>query len=191
MDSPPDLEVARRRARARFVIIAIGVAVVGVAGYVGSKIATGVDRGVGVGTLALAAATGFAAFFSPCSFPLMLTFLSRQVAASRREATVSTLLVAAGAASLLALTALVMAVGGAAIAGWVEFPSSTGRVFRTAVGAVLIFLGLRQKQLIRVRMPWLDWVASTAARRLDPSRVHGRIRRDFLYGFGYLLAGFG
>ena len=164
---------------------------VGLAGYAGFVAFTRTDRAAGVGMLALAAATGFAAFFSPCSFPLMLTFLTRQATSSRVTAVASALFVAVGAASLLALVAAVLAAGGQAIAGMVALGTISGRVFRLGIGALLIAFGLRQTQLIRVRMRWLDLVGATASRRLDPVRVSSRFGRDFAYGFGYLLAGFG
>jgi len=40
-------------------------------------------------------------------------------------------------------------------------------------------------------MRWRDRVAGRAAAIFDPSRFTRRARSDFVYGFGYLLAGFG
>lgn len=72
----------RLRSRFRFAATALGVLVVGGAGYVGFVAFVESDREVGAGVMILAAATGFAAFFSPCSFPLLLTFLARRSDAS-------------------------------------------------------------------------------------------------------------
>jgi len=186
-----DATTQRRRQRVRFVAIAAGLAVVGVAGYLGFVAFVGLDRDLGTGIMVLAAATGFAAFFSPCSFPLLLTFLSRRSSESTGAALLSALRVGAGAAALLLIAAVMMASAGTAIASVVEFDSTSGRVFRASIGVVLILFGLRQARLVRFRMHWLDGVAGRAGRVFDPSQVSGRARSDFVYGFGFLLAGFG
>jgi cytochrome c biogenesis protein CcdA len=100
----------------------------------------------------LAAGTGFAAFISLCSFPLLLTFLARRSADSPRAALVSALRVAGGAALLLAVLAASIAFGGFAIGGIVEFDSSTGRMFRLFVGLLLVIFGLRQARFLGLRM---------------------------------------
>ncbi len=182
---------ARQRARVRFGAIALGLLVVGIAGYVGFVAFVGAERTVAGGVLALAAGTGFAAFFSPCSFPLLLTFLSRRAADSAAAALASALRVAAGATMLLASVAVVIALGGTALGAVVEFDSVAGRVLRLGIGATLVILGLEQAGVWPRRMQWMDGVAGTSARLLDPARVTNPARRDVLYGLGYLLAGFG
>ena len=171
--------------------MALGVMVAGLAGYVGFLAFVAADRAVAAGTMFLAAATGFAAFFSPCSFPLLLTFLSRRAAESRRAGAASALAVGTGAAALLALIALVIGLGGEAIAGVVTFDSGSGRAFRLTVGLLLVMVGLRQTRKLPFRMSWLDRVAGTARRLFDRSRFSNRVVGDVVYGFGYLLAGFG
>lgn len=185
-------EVAlRRRTLARFVAAALGVVVVGVAGYVGYVAFVGSGREAAAGALVLAAGTGFAAFFSPCSFPLLLTFLTRRSAESKQMAILSSLRVAGGAAILLAIVAVVIALGGSALAQVVGFDSAPGRVFRFAIGLVLIVFGLRQANVLRLRMQWLDRIADGSGRLFDPTKVTTQAGRDLTYGFGYLLAGFG
>jgi len=169
----------------------MGLAVIGAAGYLGFVAFVGSERDIGTGIMVLAAATGFAAFFSPCSFPLLLTFLARRSAESSGAAVTSALRVGAGSASLLLLAAVMMAAAGTAIASMVEFDSGSGRIFRAVIGMVLIMFGLRQARLVRFRMPWLDGVSRGAGSLFDPSRVRGRASSDFVYGFGFLLAGFG
>ena len=183
--------IARRRSRARFSAVVAGLVVVGVAGYVGFVAFVGSDPGVAAGVMVLAAATGFAAFFSPCSFPLLLTFLARRSTDSPAVALASALRVAGGAALLLAVLAAAIVFGGFAIGGIVQFDSTTGRVFRLFVGLLLVIFGLRQARLLPPRMRWLDRVAGFSARILDPGRVSHPVRSDVTYGFGYLLAGFG
>ena len=182
---------AVRRSRARFAAIAFGVVVIGIAGYAGFVAFVGSDRDIAAGVMVLAAGTGFAAFFSPCSFPLLLTFLTRRATDSRGGALLSGLRVAAGATLLLAAVATVMVLGGTALGGVIEFDTAAGRLFRLGVGLVLMVLGLRQARLWGVRMRWLDRVAGPSARVFDPGRVTNPGRSDVVYGFGYLLAGFG
>lgn len=165
--------------------------VLGVAGYLGYIAFVGSDREASAGVLVLAAGTGFAAFFSPCSFPLLLTFLSGRSTESRAAAVLSAVRMGGGAATLLGVFGVVVAVGGSALARLLEFDSPAGRSFRLTVGLVLIVLGLRQTDIRRIRMRWLDHVAGATGRLLDPSRVRGMAGRDYVYGFGYLLTGFG
>ena len=181
----------RRRVRARFIAVVIGLLITGLAGYVGFVSFVGSDRAVGAATLALGATTGFAAFFSPCSFPLLLTFLARRSSTSMRESLASALRAGAGATAFLALAAILVATVGGAVAGVVAFDTATGRVFRSLVGFFLIVMGLRHARVVAFRMPWLDRVAAATHGRLDPMSVPSLGRRDFVYGFGYLLAGFG
>lgn len=185
----PDTERTRSRAGVRFLAVTAGIVVVGVAGYLGF-IAVASRREEVVGTLGLAAATGFAAFFSPCSFPLMLTFVGRRSEASPRSLAGSVLLVGAGAATVLALLAIVVGLTGDWLGRIVNFSSATGRLLRLLVAGFLLAFGARHAGLIRFPASWLDRVASFASRVLDPSRRQGPAH-DFVYGFGYLLAGFG
>ncbi|HEX6301235.1 MAG TPA: hypothetical protein VF148_12280 [Acidimicrobiia bacterium] len=181
----------RRRTLARFLATALGVIVVGVAGYFGFVVFVGSERQAATGAMVLAAGTGFAAFFSPCSFPLLLTFLTRRSEESAGTAIMSALRVGGGAAVLLAMMAGVVAAGGSAFARVVEFDSAAGRVFRLAIGVVLIVFGLRQANVLRLRMRWLDTIAGASGRLLDSSKVRSQAGRDVVYGFEYLLAGFG
>jgi len=169
----------------------MGLLVVGIAGYAGFVAFVESDQSTGTALLLLAAATGFAAFFSPCSFPLLLTFLGRRADESVASAAGSALRVGLGAASLLAVVTIPIVVFGDAVAGLVAFDRLAGRIFRVIVGLTLILFGLRQARLIRLRIRGFDWVASRSAALFDPRRPSTRARSDFLYGFGYLLAGFG
>lgn len=182
---------ARKRARARFFATAIGVVVLGVTGYLGYIAFVGSDRDASAGAMVLAAGTGFAAFFSPCSFPLLLTFLTGRSTESRGAAVLGAVRMGGGAATLLGVFGVVVAAGGSALARFLEFDSPQGRSFRLTVGLVLIVLGLRQSDIRRIRMKWFDRVAGATGRLIDPSRVRSRARRDYVYGFGYLLTGFG
>lgn len=181
----------RRRNQFRLILVALGVLVVGVVGYLGFVAFVQSDLAAGSGVLVLGAVTGFVAFFSPCSFPLLLTFLARRAEESKVSAFVSALRVGLGAALMLALLGVVIATGGAALGGIVQFDQPLGRVFRLAIGGLLIVMGLKQTRLINLPMTWMSSVAHRAGERFDPSKTSSKSGSDVLYGFGYLLAGFG
>ncbi len=187
----PDERATRRRTRVRFGLVAVGVFVVGLAGYLGFVAFVQSDGAAGSSVLVLGALTGFAAFFSPCSFPLLLTFLSRRANESKLSALASSLRVGLGASLMLALTGLALVALGASVGGLLQFDEPSGRLFRFVLGGVLIVFGLKQSRLVRVPMDWMDSVARVAGQRFDPSKASTRAGGDILYGFGYLLAGFG
>jgi cytochrome c biogenesis protein CcdA len=168
-----------------------GVLLVGAAGYLGFVAFVTSDGAGGSSVLVLGALTGFAAFFSPCSFPLLLTFLSRRADESRGSAVRSSLRVGLGAALMFALIGVATVIAGASVGELLGFEETSGRAFRLVLGGVLILLGLKQARLANIRMRWMDSFASVAGRRFDPSRASTRAGGDVLYGFGYLLAGFG
>ena len=177
-----------RRAGARYLVVALGLVTVGLFGYLGFRVvATG---GVSAGSVGLGAATGFAAFFSPCSFPLLLTFLTKRSGESPRESLASAARVALGVAVLLTLIAVGVIFVGASLAKVVAFDRAVGRIFRGLVGVVLVVLGLHQAHVMQVRFTVFDGVASITASGLQ-SRSRRRWVGDVTYGFGYLLAGFG
>lgn len=185
-----DEESRHHTARTRFGLTTLGVIVAGLGGYIGF-VTFAEFPSAGMALLILASATGFAAFFSPCSFPLLLTFLARKADHSTGAAAVSALRVGVGAAALLALLATLIASLGDAVASVLAFDRTGGRAFRAVIGLSLVYLGLRQSRLIAGRIRVFDGVAAAAARAFDPARLSKRAARDFLYGFGYLLAGFG
>lgn len=186
-----DETALRARSRFRFGTIVVGMVIVGVAGYLGFVTFVGSDREIGAGVMVLAAATGFAAFFSPCSFPLLLTFLARRSTETKGASILSTFRIGAGAVAFFGLMAVVFALGGGALGNVIGFDTAAGRIFRLTIGVLLVGFGLRQARLVRLEMRWLDRVAVTTGRALDPSGHSNRTRSDFVYGFGYLLAGFG
>lgn len=186
--------VSARRTRLRWVVVSVGAVAVGFGGYFGfvAFIETGTVAGLGAGIMGLAVATGFAAFFSPCSFPLLLTFLVRhRESRSWRGILRSSLTVGLGAVAFFVLLAAVLAAVGEGVGGSIGFDTTTGRVSRASLGALLVLLGLRQANVIKVRFRAFDAVAMGAARVLDSSKAARPASKDFIYGFGYVLAGFG
>lgn len=171
-----------------------GSVAAGVGGYLGfvAFVENGSLGGLGAGVMGLAVATGFAAFFSPCSFPLLVTFLVRQnESGSRRNALASSLVVGLGAIVFFGLLAIVLALVGEGLGRLVGFDTTTGRLFRGLLGGFLVLLGLRQANLIKTRFGVFDILASAAGKTFDTSKIESPAARDFLYGFGYVLAGFG
>ncbi|MBW3590674.1 MAG: cation transporter [Actinobacteria bacterium] len=181
-------------------LLTLAVVVTALAGYAGYELYPRFDLPAvdGPGLLALAAGAGIASFFAPCSFPLLVTLLSRQVGGAGRATKAGgrplpfALALAAGAAGFLVLFGALVALGGGAFAGSVTFTSTVGIALRITVGAGLITLGLIQ----------LGVLAGTSFRsvehvtkRLDRAQAGLRRRHPVTgfaaFGFFYLLAGFG
>lgn len=179
-----------------FVLFVAALAVAGYAGYVLYP-RFDLPAAAGIGLLALSVAAGVASFFSPCSFPLLVTLLSRQTDAEegsprRSKPLTFAAALALGAAAFLLILGLAVALGGGAIFKDVTFASTAGRVIRIAVGGLLILLGLVQLDVI----PFASlYAVSKLGRSLSSLQARQRRRRPVLgfaiFGFGYPLAGFG
>lgn len=172
----------------------------GLVGYVGYVLYPRFDlpAGAGAGLLVLAAAAGTASFFSPCSFPLLVSMLARPLAVddttARRPLARALLYASAlslGAAAFLTLVGALLALGAGSIFADITFTSTAGRMLRVTVGAALVVFGFVQTGRLAVDL-----------RRFEPSlhkalgrQAELRRRRPFvgfvLFGFVYLLAGFG
>ena len=151
--------------------------------------------------LALLSLTGgVAAFFSPCSFPLLATLLIRETRgsteaggprASLMRALSYSLALSLGAAVFLALTAAVIAAGGQVLVGSVTFLSPAGRIIRTLGGVLLVFFGLVQLGRIRVDFGRIAALARPILHRQAEARRQAPMAGFALFGFAYLVAGFG
>ncbi|HEX2029844.1 MAG TPA: hypothetical protein VHL78_00380 [Actinomycetota bacterium] len=184
--------------RGRFLLLAAGLALAGVAGYLGYALYPRFELPAATGATfwLLAAAAGTASFFSPCSFPLLLTLLARRVEASPagrrgRGALSFAAMFSAGAVAFLALVGLALGAGAGAAVGAVTFTSPAGIAIRIAVGTVLIGLGLIQAEVLPLSFHPVE-------RALRPlSAGVARLRRSHpatgtvAFGFAYLLIGFG
>lgn len=183
-----------------FALIVIGVSV---AAYTGYQLYPRFDlpAATGMGLLALAVGAGVASFFSPCSFPLLVTLLARQVgiqegengtkASTRRALTYASAL-SLGAATFLLIAGIALALGGQALFAGFTFTSPQALITRTAVGIILILLGLVQLGVIsnrRFRM--VEHLAKPFRHANAKQRRNTPLRGFFVYGFGYLIAGFG
>lgn len=180
----------------RVLLIGATMLVAGV-GYIGFLTFKSFDVSAttGAGIAVVASTVGIAAFFSPCSFPLLLTSLTRQIDAEPqrhgRTAFRFALGSSIGAVAFVALFGLVMSIGGAAFAQQFTFASNQGRLLRAVVATVLIVMGLIQ--IGRVRNPFggLTRLVEPIDRARRDVGDDSSLRSHVLYGFGYLVAGFG
>jgi cytochrome c-type biogenesis protein len=184
-----------------YALLTLATAAVALVGYLGYVFYPRFDLPAGTGAtlLVLAAGAGIASFFSPCSFPLLLSILARPIAAEaetergrpfRRAAGFAAGL-SVGASAFLVAVGLAIAAGASAYFDDVTFTSTAGITIRLVVGVLLVALGLIQLNVLPISF-----------RRFEPA-VHGYLRRQAqvrrrrpvvgftLFGFGYLLAGFG
>ena len=169
---------------------------VGLAGYVGFRVFRQFDVGgaTGIGLAVVAATVGIAAFFSPCSFPLLLTALTRQITAEPEHRTSGALKFASGASigavTFVAGFGLLLSLGGGAIANVFSIDSAQGRILRVVVGVVLIVMGLVQLRVINIRFSGMTRLAEPVDRKRAAIGDETKFSSHVLYGFGYLAAGF-
>ena len=142
--------------------------------------------------LLLAIAAGLASLFSPCSFPLLVTLLTREVDnhTSRRS-------FRAAAAFTVGITLFLMLLGTAIGLGAgtliirFTFTSLAGRGLRLVVGLVLVGFGFWQIRGRYLNASWLNRVLQPIWDRQFRLRQKKTTLSYGLYGFGYVLAGFG
>jgi cytochrome c biogenesis protein CcdA/copper chaperone CopZ len=185
-------------AGARYGLVAVAVAVTGLAGYVGYVLYPRFDlpAAEGAALLGLAGAAGIASFFSPCSFPLLLGLLGGHGAAragSRRAARPAVFggALAFGAAVFMLLLGAAIGIGGEARFADVTFASPSGIILRSAVGVVLIALGLVQLGVLPSPLHAVERLSQPITRGQARLRRHKPVAGFALFGFGYVLAGFG
>lgn len=179
-------------------VLAVAVALAGLAGYAGYVLYPRFDLPsvTGAGLLLLAAGAGIASFFSPCSFPLLLTLLAREVGAEPsvrrlRSAPVFASAFSVGAvAFVLALGALI-GLGGRGIASAVTFTSPTGIAIRIGVGLLLVLLGLVQAEVVPISFHAVERFTQPFLRRQASFRRRHPVMGFAVFGFAYLLVGFG
>ncbi|CAN5131354.1 hypothetical protein BH23ACT9_BH23ACT9_25860 [soil metagenome] len=181
--------------RSRYGLLVLGIAVIGLAGYAGYVLYPRFDLPAleGAGLLVLAAGAGIASFFAPCSFPLLVTLLSREAGGNGRgRPLVFAAALASGTTLFLIVLGGLIALGGSAFAASVTFTSTVGITLRIIVGSALVVLGLVQ----------LGALADTPFRAVERvtkrlNRAQARLRRRHpvagftAFGFFYLAAGFG
>jgi cytochrome c biogenesis protein CcdA len=183
-----------------YLLFGFGIVLLALAGYSGYVLYPRFNLPAvsGSGLLVLAAMASIASFFSPCSFPLLAGLLARETRkekqgsgtalqpAFRFAAALST-----GASLFLLLIGAGIALGGGVIFREVTFTSTPGRLIRIIVGVLLIIFGLIQVGVIPFRFGGVERVTQPIF------TVQARLRRErptlgfAIFGFGYLLTGFG
>jgi cytochrome c biogenesis protein CcdA len=190
----------RQGGSARYILLAFGVLLLALAGYTGYVLYPrfGLPSVTGSGLFVLAAAAGIASFFSPCSFPLLLTLLSRETGKDKRspgppigKALGFAAALSAGATLLLLLAGAIIALGGGRLFAQVTFTSAAGRIIRLIIGALLILLGLIQLEIIPVSFHPVENLAQPILRFQAKTRRDRPALAFAFFGFGYLIAGFG
>ncbi len=183
------------QAARRYALLTTATVAISVIGYLGYVLYPRFDLPAVTGgsLFLLAAAAGIASFFSPCSFPLAVTLLARE--ARGRESAVSltrlTLWLGFGSLTFLILAGLMIAAGAGAFFKQVTFTSTAGITIRAVVGALLILFGLMQLNVLPVSFYRIEEAARPLlARQAKLRRTQPRLAFG-LFGFGYLLAGFG
>lgn len=185
-----------------YALLALTVLLIAVMGWLGFLVypRMGLPAVEGVALLVLASAAGVAAFFSPCSFPLLATILSREIGAERSadrgartaDALRFALALSVGAVAFLLLVGLVIAAGSGGLLRGVTFGSDAARVIRVVVGTILVALGLVQIGVIDLpAFHRVDALARPLQRRQAELRRTSATLGYAVFGFGYILAGFG
>lgn len=186
--------------RLRYGLLAAGTLLVGLAGYVGYVLYPrfGLPSVAGASVLLLAAGAGFAAFFSPCSFPLLATLLARQAggddisrARRLRRALLFATAMSVGAVAFVLAVGAVFAFGGRGLAATVTFTSVSGRIIRGVVGVSLVLLGLVQSGRLQLNLRWFEPAIHGLLEGQARLRRERPVAGNAVFGFGYLAAGFG
>lgn len=149
----------------------------------------------GLSLFILSIAAGFASFFSPCSFSLMIALIGRfgkfngqtSVRASLRTA----ITIAIGASLFFIISGVILVMGGEALFRSVTFDSLVGRIIRLITGSILIIFGLMQLSKLSNPLTSLTHIASLLMRFQARHRNDNPILGLIVFGFAYPMAGFG
>ncbi len=182
-----------RRAHDRTILLFAAVLMLALLGYVGFLLFPGLPLpATGGGLILLAAAAGLASLFSPCSFPLLLTFLAREAKGhSFRHLFRHALAFTVGVTLFLLLIGVGLVLGATPLFARVSFAGPAGRTLRLVAGLLLISFGVWQVRGQTLNFGPLNsllqplWKAQIRLRRRKSVLGH------MIYGFGYILAGFG
>lgn len=178
----------------QYVVLVAVTALVALAGYAGYVLYPRFDLPplTGATLLLLSAAAGVASFFSPCSFPLALTLLAREAKPGRQgEVTRMSLWIGMGAFVFLVVVGVLLAAGASGLVRGVTFTSTAGIAIRAVVGSMLVLLGLIQLNVLRISFLAVEDLAKPFLRRQAQLRQERPGLSFALFGFVYLVAGFG
>jgi cytochrome c biogenesis protein CcdA len=188
-----------QRAIFSYGLVALTVLLVSLAGYVGYVLYPRFDLPsvTVLGLFVLAAGAGVACFFSPCSFPLLVSLFGRTPGGREsrlptwRQTLPFAIGLSIGAAAFLLLIGAVVGLAGTAVFADVVFTSTEGIMLRSVIGLLLITLGLIQIDVIRISLPPVQDLADPL---IETGQGNAGIKgtgRVTVFGFGYLVAGFG
>ncbi len=195
--SPNKLPMAEegRSGWTKYTLVIASVAVVTLLGYVGFVIFVKdiVPAFSNYSLYLLSLAAGIATFFSPCSFPLLLGYLSfyyNEKSEGSKRPLYRGALSALGVLSFTVILGLIIALLGQGIASSFSVssanPSLFTRVFRIGLGGVLVLLGAVQFSNTTFHNGFLD---ALTGRFYSAAGSGGK--GLYLYGFGYNAAGIG
>lgn len=150
----------------------------------------------GLSLLILAVSAGIASFFTPCSFPLLTALLARSVNTEEQAHPLPrtlrySLALALGASLFLLLLGIGLAFGGSVLFAQVTFTSVVGRVLRLILGILFIVLGIIQLGYLSAPFGKLTSLATPIRKLQVKVRDENPTLGFFIFGFGYILAGFG
>ncbi len=188
------MKVASKVSGLRYLLLIGGVLLLALAGAMAFALYPRVvlSTSAGGGLLLLAVAAGLASLFSPCSFPLLITLLARETSGQSKGSLYrSALAFTVGVMFFLLLLGVGIGLGAGTFITRFTFSSAAGRGLRFLTGLLLIGLGFWQLRGRSLNVAWLN----SALQPLWDRQVRWRRRKSSwgygLYGFGYILAGFG
>ena len=182
-----------------YFLLTAGVTILAVAGYGGYVLYPRfhLPAVTGIGLLILAASAGIASFFSPCSFPLLITLLSREPSvretpsSKQQRPILFSIALSLGAGIFLLLTGVAVALGGGLFFKNITFASTAGRLIRIVVGVILIILGSVQVGLLPYSFHTITYIFKPLQKRQAQLRRKQPVLGYAFFGFIYLIAGFG
>ena len=178
----------------QLIIISILIALLGYGTYVLYP-RFSLTEASGLSLFVLSIAAGFASFFSPCSFSLMIALIGR-FSKSNGQTSVHTCLrtamtIAIGASLFFIITGLILVMGGDAIFNSITFDSLVGRMIRLITGSILITFGLMQLGKFPNPLTAVTRIASPLMRFQARRRRENPNLGMIIFGFAYPMAGFG
>lgn len=148
----------------------------------------------GVALLLLAVAAGFASFFSPCAFSLLLALLGREEPEQPNRPVPPLRFAAAmsfGAFVFVLAVGAAVALGAQSLVAGVTFTSTPGRLLRLVAGAALILMGLHLIDRLHMPLAGVARLRAPLARAQHRQRLRHPTLSYGIFGFSHLLAGFG
>ena len=190
------------RAWLQYGALLIVFAVVVAGGYLGFRTFATSSTPSSYNLTLFAVVAGIASFFSPCAFPLLPSYFSFHQAAGRhteepRKGTGNAirygLAAALGVTTFALILDAIIAILGTGVAQALSIsgpaPSQFVRIFRGAIGVILLTLGIAQLLGWNLKPAFMDSLAFYTRPQREGQR--GPAASLYLYGLGYNAAGMG